>query len=103
MLEVMVSKNNFEIEVLNEKGIVLVDFFANWCGPCKMLSPVLSQVAEEYKDEVKVCKINIDEEIELAQQYLIASIPALLVFKDGKVVNQSVGFVPKKAIEKLWK
>ncbi|MBQ2287196.1 MAG: thioredoxin [Lachnospiraceae bacterium] len=103
MLEVMVSKNNFENEVLNEKGIVLVDFFANWCGPCKMLSPVLSQVAEEYKDEVKVCKINIDEEIELAQQYQIASIPALLVFKDGKVVNQSVGFVPKKAIEKLWK
>lgn len=103
MLEVMVSKNNFENEVLNEKGIVLVDFFANWCGPCKMLSPVLSQVAEEYKDEVKVCKINIDEEIELAQQYQIASITALLVFKDGKVVNQSVGFVPKKAIEKLWK
>ena len=103
MLEVMVSKNNFENEVLNEKGIVLVDFFANWCGPCKMLSPVLSQVAEEYKDEVKVCKINIDEEIELAQQYQIASIPALLVFKDGKVVNQSVGFVPKKAIDKLWK
>ena len=103
MLEVMVSKNNFENEVLNEKGIVLVDFFANWCGPCKMLSPVLSQVAEEYKDEVKVCKINIDEEIKLAQQYQIASIPALLVFKDGKVVNQSVGFVPKKAIEKLWK
>ena len=103
MLEVMVSKNNIENEVLNEKGIVLVDFFANWCGPCKMLSPVLSQVAEEYKDEVKVCKINIDEEIELAQQYQIASIPALLVFKDGKVVNQSVGFVPKKAIEKLWK
>lgn len=103
MLEVMVSKNNFENEVLNEKGIVLVDFFANWCGPCKMLSPVLSQVAEEYKNEVKVCKINIDEEIELAQQYQIASIPALLVFKDGKVVNQSVGFVPKKAIEKLWK
>ena len=103
MLEVMVSKNNFENEVLNEKGIVLVDFFANWCGPCKMLSPVLSQVAEEYKDEVKVCKINIDEEIELAQQYQIASIPAFLVFKAGKVVNQSVGFVPKKAIEKLWK
>ena len=103
MLEVMVSKNNFENEVLIEKGIVFVDFFANWCGPCKMLSPVLSQVAEEYKDEVKVCKINIDEEIELAQQYQIASIPALLVFKDGKVVNQSVGFVPKKAIEKLWK
>lgn len=103
MLEVMVSKNNFENEVLNEKGIVLVDFFANWCGPCKMLSPVLGQIAEEYKDEVKVCKINIDEEIELAQQYQIASIPALLVFKDGQVVNQSVGFVPKKAIEKLWK
>lgn len=103
MLEVMVSKNNFENEVLNEKGIVLVDFFANWCGPCKMLSPVLGQIAEEYKDEVKVCKINIDEEIELAQKYQIASIPALLVFKDGQVVNQSVGFVPKKAIEKLWK
>ena len=103
MLEVMVSKNNFENEVLNDICIVFVDFFANWCGPCKMLSPVLGQIAEEYKDEVKVCKINIDEEIELAQQYQIASIPALLVFKDGQVVNQSVGFVPKKAIEKLWK
>lgn len=103
MLEVIVSKNNFENEVLNEKGVVLVDFFANWCGPCKMLSPVLSQIAEEYKGEVKVCKINVDEEIELAQKYRIASIPALLVFKDGQVINQSVGFVPKKAIEKLWK
>ena len=103
MLEVMVNKNNFENEVLNENGIVLVDFFANWCGPCKMLSPVLSEIAEEYKDQVKVCKINVDEEFELAQQYRIASIPALLVFKDGQVVNQSVGFVPKKAIEKLWK
>lgn len=102
MSEVIVRKNNFEEEVLNEKGIVLVDFFANWCGPCKMLSPVLSQVAEEYAGQVKVCKINVDEENELAQKYRVSSIPALFVFKDGEIVNQSVGFLPKKAIEKLW-
>lgn len=102
MSEVIVTKNNFEKEVLNEKGAVLVDFYANWCGPCKMLSPVLHEVAEEYADQVKVCKINVDEEIELAQKYRVASIPTLLVFKDGQVVNQSVGFVPKKAMVKLW-
>ena len=102
MAVTVVTKDNFQQEVLNADKPVLVDFWAVWCGPCKMLSPVVDQIAEENAD-IKVCKINVDEEMELAQQYGIMSIPTLLVFKNGQLANQSVGVIPKEAILNLVK
>lgn len=102
MSEVKLTKNNFEEEVLKSEGLVLVDFWAGWCGPCKMLAPVLEEIAEENKD-IKVGKVNVDEEMELAQRFNIMSIPNLILFKDGKPVNQQVGFRGKEEIEKMWK
>ena len=102
MAEITLTKENFENEVLHEKGIVLVDFFATWCGPCKMLSPVIHQVAEEYAGIVKVGKVDVDAEMELATQYGIVSIPTLMVFKDGKPVQKSMGYMSKDAIVKMW-
>ncbi|UZT83039.1 thioredoxin [Caproicibacterium sp. BJN0003] len=91
------TSENFEAEVLKESKTVLVDFWASWCGPCRMLSPVVDQIAEERQD-IKVCKVNIDEQPELAQKFGIMSIPTLLVFRDGKQVNSSVGVRPKQDI-----
>ena len=102
MAEITLTKENFEKEVLNEKGMVLVDFFATWCGPCKMLSPVIHQVAEEYAGVVKVGKVDVDAQMELASQYGIVSIPTLILFKDGKPVRKSMGYVSKDAIVKMW-
>ena len=101
MLEIKLTKQNFEEEVLKQKGLVLVDFFATWCGPCKMIAPVLSQIAEEYKEKVKVGKVNVDEENELAMQYQISSIPTLILFKDGEVTDILIGLSSKSEIEKL--
>ena len=97
MAALKITKENFQAEVLEAKETVLVDFWASWCGPCKMIGPIIDQIAEERSD-VKVCKINVDEEQELAVQFKVMSIPTLLVFKDGKVVNQSLGAKPKAAI-----
>ena len=97
MAVVTVTADNFEQEVLRSEKTVLVDFWAAWCGPCKMLSPVVEQVAEERPD-VKVYKINVDDEQELAVRYGIMSIPALLVFRNGELANQSVGVQPKANI-----
>ncbi len=94
------TSENFETEVLKESKTVLVDFWASWCGPCRMLSPVVDQIAEERKD-IKVCKVNIDEQPELAQKFDVMSIPTLLVFRDGKQVNSSVGVRPKQDILNL--
>ncbi len=97
-----VKTADFEAEVLKSDKTVLVDFGAVWCGPCRMLSPVVDQVAEENPD-IKVCKVNVDEEQQLAIKYGVMSIPTLLVFKGGELVNQSVGVIPKEEVLNLIK
>ena len=98
MAALKITKDNFQTEVLDAKGTVLVDFWASWCGPCMMLSPVIAELAEELEGKVKVGKVNVDEQNELAVQYRVASIPTLLLFKDGKLEKTSVCFKPKAAI-----
>lgn len=92
------TRENFEAEVLQAKGKVLIDFWASWCGPCRMLSPIVDEIAEENVPDLKVCKINIDEQPELAEQFQVMSIPTLIVFKDGKQAAASVGVQPKSSI-----
>ena len=89
------AKENFEGEVLNASGTVLVDFWASWCGPCRMVSPIIDELAEEYAGKLTVGKVNVDEQSELASQYAIVSIPTILVFKNGKVVEKKVGAYSK--------
>ena len=96
-MEVKVTNENFEAEVLKSDKPVLIDFWASWCGPCKMLGPVLSEIAEENKD-IKVAKVNVDEEAELATQFGVVSIPMLVLMKDGKQQKYTVGFQPKEEI-----
>lgn len=95
-----INKSNFEQEVLNSDKPVLVDFWATWCGPCRMIAPFIDEIANERSD-IKVAKINVDEDPELAVQYQVMSIPMLLVIKDGKVINQAVGAMPKEKILNL--
>ena len=102
MSVVTITKENFEQEVLKAEKTVLVDFWASWCMPCKMLSPVVDEIADE-EDNVKVCKINIDDEPELAQKFRVMSIPTLAVFRDGQLVDTSVGVKPKGAIVDMIK
>ena len=97
MAVVNVTAANFEQEVLGSDKTVLVDFWASWCGPCKMLSPVVDQVGEE-REDIKVCKINVDDEPELAGRCGVMSIPTLKVYRAGELVNESVGVVPKAKI-----
>lgn len=97
-----VEEKDFKVEVLEHKGVVLVDFWATWCGPCKMIAPVIEGLASEM-NEVKFTKIDVDRNPSVANQYEISSIPTLLVFKDGKVVDKMVGFRPKNDIENLVK
>ena len=101
MSEMNITKNNFEQEVLPSDKPVLIDFWAPWCGPCRMLSPVISEIAEEYGDKVKVCKVNVDDEGELAASFNVMSIPTLVVVKDGKVTNSSIGVRPKAQIVEM--
>lgn len=100
MTPVVITKDNFESEVLKAEGTVLIDFWATWCGPCRMLSPIVDEVASEHTD-VKVGKINVDEQPELAQQFGIMSIPTLIVFRNGQKVNESIGLIPKEKVEEL--
>ena len=102
MSEIKVTNENFEKEVINSNQKVIVDFFATWCGPCQMLAPVLSEIAEEYKDKIKVCKINVDEEQELAEKFEVVSIPTLIIFENGQPVKKSVGYISKSELEKLF-
>ena len=92
-----ITKNNFHEEVLNSDKPVLLDFWASWCGPCRMVGPIVEEIAGERSD-IKVGKVNVEEEPELARQFRIMSIPTLMTFKDGKVVNQSAGAKPKSQI-----
>lgn len=97
-----VTKENFDEEVLNFDGKVLVDFWAEWCGPCMMLSPLVDEVSEEM-DDVKFCKVNCDEARELALEFGIMTIPNILVFENGEQINQSIGYIEKEDIINLVK
>ena len=92
-----INKENFHKEVLNSDRPVLLDFFASWCGPCRMVGPILDEIAKE-REDIKVCKVDIDEQPELASRYRIMSVPTIMVLKDGQVVEQSIGAKPKHQI-----
>ncbi len=101
--EVTVTRSNFDSEVMKSAVPVVADFWAEWCGPCKMIAPVLKDLARDYKDKIKVAKIDVDAEGELAQQFNIVSIPTILVVSKGQVVKQQIGAVPRPALEKMIK
>ena len=101
MAELNITALNFETEVLQSDKPVLLDFYANWCGPCKMLAPVLREIAEENAGTLKVGKINVDEQMELAMRFQVDSIPMLVLFKDGKAVAKTVGYRSKAELTKL--
>ena len=103
MAEITITKENFEKEVLNSDIPVLVDFWATWCGPCRMIAPIVEEIAKEYEGTVKVGKVNVDDAESVAMKYGISSIPTLMLFKDGKVAETAVGYRSKKAIEDMLK
>lgn len=102
MAEITITKDNFEEEVLKSDKPVLVDFWATWCGPCMMLAPTVEEISEEYADVVKVGKVNVDEEPELAMKFGIESIPTILVFKNGELAEKSIGYVQKDKLVGLF-
>ena len=101
MAELQITKNNFEVEVKNSEIPVLLDFWASWCGPCQMLSPVIREIAGEYEGKAKIGKVNVDEEPELASLFGIASIPTVVVMKQGKVTDTSIGYKPEEQIAEM--
>ena len=100
---IKITKENFEQEVLKSDVPVLIDFWAEWCGPCKMLSPIIEEIANEANGEYKVGKVNIDEQLELANTFKIVSIPTVVVMENGKIKNSAVGYMPKENILELLK
>lgn len=102
-MEVVITKENFESEVLKSEIPVLLDFWATWCGPCMMIAPTLAEIAAENEGRLKVGKINVDEQMELAMRFGVTSIPLLVVMKDGQIVKKAVGAMPKAKIEALFR
>ncbi len=103
MAEVVLTKENFEEEVLKSDIPVMIDFWASWCGPCKMLAPIVEEIAKEYEGKVKVGKVNVDDEPELAGQFAVSAIPTVVVVRDGKVEGTSVGYVQKDVLTAMLK
>jgi thioredoxin 1 len=101
--DITITDGNFEKEVLQSAIPVLIDFWAGWCGPCKMISPFIEQLADEYAGRIRIGKVNVDEEGGLAERHGIASIPALVLYKDGAIVTQRNGAAPKREIEAMFK
>ena len=102
MSEIIITKENFEKEVLKSDIPVLVDFWATWCGPCKMIAPVIEEIAEEYEGKVKVGKVNIDEQMDLALEFKVMSIPTIMLFENGEVKKREVGVMSKAEIEEMF-
>ena len=102
-MEIELYKETFEQEVLQSVIPVLVDFWATWCGPCKMIAPIVKEIADEYDGKILVGKVNVDEEPDLTMQYNVSSIPTLMVFKNGQLVNKAVGYREKDEILKMLK
>lgn len=103
MAELIITAANFENEVMHSEKPILIDFYADWCGPCQMLAPVLHEIAKENAGVIKVGKINVDEQMELARKFRVFSIPTLVLFKEGKAVSSLVGFHGKEEIEEMLK
>ena len=101
MAELKITRENFENEVMKSNIPVLIDFWAPWCGPCRMMGPIIEQLAEEYEGKAKVGKVNVDEEGELSQAFGVMSIPTIVLVKNGKVVKQAVGARPKAEVEAM--
>ena len=101
MAELKITRENFENEVMKSDIPVLIDFWAPWCGPCRMMGPIIEQMADEYEGKVKVGKVNVDEEGELSQAFGVMSIPTIVLVKDGKIVKQAVGARPKADVEAM--
>lgn len=101
MTEINLTTENFDKEVLQAEMPVLVDFYAEWCGPCKMLSPVIDEIAKDYDGKAKICKVNVDEAPELAQKFRVMSVPTVMVFKKGIATETSVGVVSKAKLESM--
>ena len=102
MAELVITQDNFEEEVLKSDIPVLIDFWASWCAPCRMLAPAVEAIAEEYQGKIKVGKINVDEEEALAVRYKVSAIPYVVAFKNGEVVGTSVGLVSKEQLIRLF-
>lgn len=102
-MEIELYKETFEQEVLQSDITVLVDFWATWCGPCKMIAPIVKEIADEYDGKILVGKVNVDEEPDLTMQYNVSSIPTLMVFKNGQLVNKAIGYREKDEILKMLK
>lgn len=100
-MEIKLTKDNFDSEVINSNIPVLVDFWASWCGPCRMIAPVIERIAEKFDGRIKVGKVNVDEEPEISLEYNIVSIPTVMIFKNGEEVSKSIGYSDEAEIEQL--